>query len=286
MTSAHQDHAAITELIAGDGLETPIVLIHGFAGSAGVWPTDFFRSISGRRSCFAVSLPGHRALIRGRKNSNRLLDAGNVTHKISQALKPIGDTRVILFGHSAGGWIALRLAATYPEQIAAVVAISGFASGRLRGLLGYLQVLACRGPFAQGLARALLWMISRQAVLFRLVHRHVTTHRPTTESQELTDQYLRVARETLKQHDPDSLLSWLKMLRYDDSTKLFSEIAAPVLLVHGKDDPVVPFKSTQTIMENVGAPCKLAALPGVGHLPHLETSKLVGQNIKAWIDQL
>ncbi len=56
-----------------------------------------------------------------------------------------------------------------------------------------------------------------------------------------------------------------RYFRAEDSLRLASEIAAPVLLVHARADEVVPFEHSLRLTEAFGGPATLMALPGGSH---------------------
>lgn len=286
MTPVSHDHPLIAQALVGKESEAPIVLIHGFAGSIETWPIELIKSISGTRSCFVVSLPGHFPAGCDHDGRHWPIEATAVTRAVADALQSVGYNSAILIGHSTGGWIALRLAALFPDQVVGVVSICGFASGKLSGILGRLQSLARRGPGAQSIARILLGLVALQAGLFRIVHCHLTGHQLTSLSNERTLRYLRTDREVLKSHDPDNLLGWLKMLRQNDSTDLIAKIRTPVLIVHGENDPVIPISAGRAISDNISAPVEFVALSDTGHFPFLETSGVLESHIRKWIDRL
>lgn len=49
---------------------------------------------------------------------------------------------------------------------------------------------------------------------------------------------------------------------------LVNRIAVPVLLIHGTNDPVIPFAMSKTLAAELGTRATLIAVPRVGHVPH------------------
>jgi pimeloyl-ACP methyl ester carboxylesterase len=61
-------------------------------------------------------------------------------------------------------------------------------------------------------------------------------------------------------------------------------VSAPVILVHGERDRLVPIQAARRVARhNPG--WQLVTLPGIGHTPQLETPHTVARHILAWLDE-
>jgi uncharacterized protein len=70
---------------------------------------------------------------------------------------------------------------------------------------------------------------------------------------------------------------WLMRDRFETET-LLDKIKVPVLLIHGTDDPVVPFDMGQTLAHRFGVRATFIPIDGVGHVPHqIDLSPLVAK---------
>ena len=102
---------------AGEGV--PVLLLHGLASSRRFW------------DLVVPHLVGHPVIAldqRGHGDSERPdgpYDGGTVVADALAALDAVGLSRVVVVGHSWGASTALRLAATAPERVLAVVAVDG-----------------------------------------------------------------------------------------------------------------------------------------------------------------
>jgi fermentation-respiration switch protein FrsA (DUF1100 family) len=76
---------------------------------------------------------------------------------------------------------------------------------------------------------------------------------------------------------------WLMRDRYE-TTQFIGTVTAPLLIVHGEEDDVVPVTRGRALFEAANAPKEIATLPGAGHGDHY----LFGSydKIFAWIDRL
>jgi pimeloyl-ACP methyl ester carboxylesterase len=102
----------------GPGLETA-VLIHGFGEGAYIWQL-LAASLAGRFRTLAVDLRGHGESAWDMDGAYRIDDHVADVLGVIDALK-LG--RVVLIGHSLGGEVALRIAASRPDRVIACVVI-------------------------------------------------------------------------------------------------------------------------------------------------------------------
>lgn len=112
--------------VAGEG--KPVVLIHGLSGS-GKWWTYNVPVLAKRFRVYNIDLIGF-----GRSRKQRF-----VLHEAARWLREwldmAGIARPHLIGHSMGGYIALELAATFPQTLRRLVLIDAAALPIRRGLL-------------------------------------------------------------------------------------------------------------------------------------------------------
>jgi pimeloyl-ACP methyl ester carboxylesterase len=101
------------------GSGTPVLLLHGLASTRRFWDLV----VPGLAGLPVLALDQ-----RGHGDSDRPegpYDGDTVVADALTALDAVGLSRVVVVGHSWGAWTALRLAATAPSRVLAVVAIDG-----------------------------------------------------------------------------------------------------------------------------------------------------------------
>ena len=97
----------------------PLLLLHGFTGSADAWSQVAAR-LSSRRRILAIDLPGHEALRPEGDPPARITVEECVAH-VLRFLDELRIRRVVLLGYSMGGRVALRFALDHPEHVRALV---------------------------------------------------------------------------------------------------------------------------------------------------------------------
>ncbi len=100
-------------LSVGEG--PPLVFVHGLAGSTRWWRRNV-QPLSRHFKVYVLDLPGF-----GRSNAPCPLE--EIAASLPAWLDQMGLERVRLVGHSMGGYISLRLAATQPERVAQLALI-------------------------------------------------------------------------------------------------------------------------------------------------------------------
>ena len=210
-----------------------------------------------------------------------------------------GEGRVILFGKSAGGFLALKFALAWPERIdrlvlAATAAWHEYVSARDRVKTRFTDELGDRFPgFREALARAkarlpegplvrirdqetrLSWTDMEEATLFDLTYTLRGQYEAVAIVRQLADGGTTLLQERLdrgasvlrldelssealflvvacrelgwaKQQPAACLLAGAKRRPYDLRKRLV-EVGAPVLLLSGANDPVLPVRYQQEI---------------------------------------
>jgi pimeloyl-ACP methyl ester carboxylesterase len=218
--------------VVGSSDKQPIVLLHEGLGSVQMW-RDFPEQLAGAtgRDVVVYSRYGH-----GR--SERLHEPRDVTYMHEEArvglrglLAALGIKKPVLFGHSDGASIALIYAATFPDEIEALV-------------------LEAPHVFVEALTVESIARMRVQAASGNLLAKLGRYHDDAaTTFSAWNDIWLR----------PD-FLTW-------DITGLLPAIAQPVLLIQGSDDE---YGSAAQVAAIAGAVRESVTLwlAGGGHSPH------------------
>lgn len=253
--------------------QRPVLLVHGYHGHAAEWG-PLAALLAERRDVWAPELstsPGDRGL-RG------------VATQLDEVAARAGGP-VDLVGTSLGGYVALRWAATRPEQVAslALLAPAIVPLSPWWRLPGALRLLASRRALD---AEERQW---RQRLRDRRVEDHLddtTPHSrdiPVTWRQALLDN----ERATLassgadghRRARHDAVAEMLHAQRRGEIAALFTR---PTLWVHGDEDLMVPVREGRALAQALPG-VRFEVLTGVGHLPHLERPAAVASLLEAWV---
>ncbi len=263
---------------------TPLVFLHGIAGSVHFWPALLPPSIRDHRRWYSIGLPGHYP----GESSGAVDYDGNTSAEmfveiLAAVIRRLSPTQpVALIGYSTGGFAALNLAACAPELVASVISISGFSAGKWHGILGRLQSLASRGQVGRR-ACAILWKLItfNSAVFGRLLQFSAARqHKIAPDAKSLLSA---VARDA-KQQRAIVLASLFASIRQFDICLRLGGIRVPVLIAGGNCDPIIRYQHTGELASAIRG-AELVTFRGVGHLFFAECPELFQEVLEDWIDR-
>lgn len=243
-----------------EGRGPAVVLVHGLGGFAESWRHNLV-PLARLATVYALDLPGFGGSAKPRTHY-RLAYFARALHGFLEAL---GLPRVSLVGHSLGAAVAVTHALTHPARVDRLALIGGVVPGfsfrpswvyRLVALPGVGEVLALAAS-----ARLV------KAALARCFHR------PLREEVDFFVDHAYAARTS-----PAARQAYLATLRHAGRDfeaqrvayrRALATLELPILLIHGREDPVVPAAHCAEVAE---------ALPGAavrwvdacGHFPQIE----------------
>ena len=193
----------------------------------------------------------------------------DMMHDALAVLDAHGADEAHLVGMSLGGLIAQMIAVAYPERAASITLIGSEPLGWDGAPLPHIsdEVLARFGRL-----RTLDWADNEAVTAFMVgLERSMAGTRHPFDAAAARD---RVAEVLARTSSPASAFNHAGLGLRDDWTGRFRDIAAPTLVVHGAEDPVLPLPNGAALAEGIPG-AELAVLPGVGHeLPAAETGRM------------
>lgn len=180
----------------------------------------------------------------------------DMTADAAGLLAALGIDKAHIVGASMGGMIAQNLAANFPDKVQSLTSLMS-TTGR-RSLPGptwkarnaLLSPPAKRGDIAGA--------VERMKKIFRVIG---SPGFPEDEAI-LTDLCERHVRRN--NYPPGIARQLVAIAASGDRTRVLNRIVAPTLVIHGKDDPLLPFAAGIDTARAIGN-AQLSIIPGMGH---------------------
>ncbi|MFT7800121.1 protein ABHD4-like [Arapaima gigas] len=104
------------------GCQTPLVMVHGFGGGVGLWIRNL-DSLCRSRVVHVFDLLGFGRSSRPHFPSDAALAEEQFVRSIEEWRRALGLQRMILLGHSLGGYLATSYATQHPERVAHLILV-------------------------------------------------------------------------------------------------------------------------------------------------------------------
>jgi pyruvate dehydrogenase E2 component (dihydrolipoamide acetyltransferase) len=248
----------IRYLKLGEAAGVPVVFVHGFGGDLNNWLFNQ-PALAERHATYALDLPGHG----GSTKEVGEGDVGALTGAVCDAMAALGIPRAHLVGHSLGGAISLDLALNHPDLVASVTALAS------AGLGPEISMAYIDGFMATSRARKL------RPILEMLVHD------PKLVTSDMVEDVLKYKRLD----GVDAALNRVATACFAggrqnlELTARLAEIRAPVQVIWGKEDRILPVGHSNGLPPAV----KVVVLDHAGHLVHMEKAHEVNDLIARFV---
>ena len=227
MKTAIYKNTTISFIDQGKG--KAVVLLHGFLENKSMW-NDYILEISKKNRVITIDLLGHGATeCLGYVHS--MEDNADVVQAVLQELK---IKKSVLIGHSMGGYVALAFAEFYPENVKGIVLLNSTsrADSDERKTNRDRAIKAVKQNYTAFVRMSI-------ANLFSEKNRII-----------LIDEIENVKTEALKTPLQGIVASLEGMKIRKDREVILHFAAYPILLVLGKEDPVLNYDENVTQIEN------------------------------------
>lgn len=107
---------------ADQASQVPLVMVHGFGGGVGLWIRNL-DALSRSRSVYAFDLLGFGRSSRPAFPNDAVLAEEQFVDSIEQWRQSLGLERMILLGHSLGGYLATSYSIQYPERVSHLILV-------------------------------------------------------------------------------------------------------------------------------------------------------------------
>ncbi len=235
-----------------EGAGLPIVLLHGFPLDHSIW-LPVVRLLADRARFIMPDLRGYGKSPDGNEiHSMRLL-----VEDVQLLLDRLNLERVILIGHSMGGYVSLCFSHSYPNRLAGLGLVASQADAdtpeRRQARLRTARDVRTKGVdlVAHGIPSTL------------------------TNREDLQEQLHEMFHSVRKQ----SVINSLKgMAERQDANPWLDQIKVPTLVIAGEQDKIIPLRKSREMVELLNKGW-LIEIPEAGHIPMLEQPERVAEGI-------
>jgi pimeloyl-ACP methyl ester carboxylesterase len=240
----------------------PLVFLHGFPFSQGVWK----KQIEAFRSYYRVIAPDLRGF------GNSVTQPGLTTMEqyaadLQALLQRLTTGPVVLVGHSMGGYVALAYARHFPEMLRGLVLVSTKA-GQDTPEGAAARLATAEKVKAEGV----------QAVVEAMAPKMLAASNPDA----LLAQQVRSLMMLSK---PSGVIgALLGMAERTDATASLAQIVVPTLVITGADDAVVPPAESEKLVQGIPG-SQLEVIPHAGHLVAFEKPEEFNRALKEWLNR-
>lgn len=242
-----------------------VLLLHGFGSSLHTWEA-WAAELSTDMRVLSIDLPGSG--LSSPDPTREYSDTRSIA-VILALLDQLGIQKINVIGNSIGGRIAWTLAAKHPSRVSNLILVSpdGFASP------GFAYGRAAEVPATVGLMR---YALPKWLLRMSLVGAYANPAALTPERVQLYHDLM------LGPGSRDALIERMQQTVLLDPAPLLSSIAAPTLLLWGRQDGMIPFANAQDYLQAIRH-SRLEPLEGVGHLPQEEAPERSAAAVRSFL---
>ena len=243
------------------GQGKPVVLLHGWLGSWGIWHQSM-ASLGRYYRTYALDFWGFGES--GKKRDTYNID--DFVALVDQFMSRLGIMSAPLVGHSMGGTVGLSVAVRYPQRVKKVVVVS---SPIIGSSLNPLLRMAGYRPVAK--------IVYKLPSILRLgirVFSPLISKNPDWYDMQKRD----LSRTTL-----ESFLLSIASLRRTDLRPQLAEIKVPTLGIYGVSDNIVSPKQN-TVLAKSMPHAQIEMMKGSKHFPMLDEPERFDSMLRAFLD--
>jgi Predicted hydrolases or acyltransferases (alpha/beta hydrolase superfamily) len=240
----------------------PILFVHGWACNKEMWRStvDQLKHL-GR--CYSIDLLGHGDSSKPDPHGNGYA-IENQAKAVELFIREVIGQPTRYVGHSMGGMIGLHLAYHHPELITRMALLAPAVTGKLIGFLaGYLRLLALPGG-DRAFDALFQWTRSKVSNLDWFCRIAYFNDRSVLDRAVTESSYPGFRKTTSA-----ILARMLYEIRSTDLSPILEHITTPTLIIHGREDNVVPVTDgLLAVSKMVNA--SIVELDGINHVADLE----------------
>lgn len=225
-----------------------IVFLHGFLESSAIWD-DFAQELSAEYRIFTIDLPGHGGSgMLAEEHSMELM-----AEEVKNILEIEDVSKILLIGHSMGGYVSLAFAEKYPEM--------------LKGLVLFHSQAAADSEETKKNRDRMIEVVENDKLMFI---KNFIPDLFAAENKKLLNKEIDVLIDTALKTPKEGIIAAIKgMKNRKDRTHVIKSPKFPVMFIAGKEDARIPI---DLILEQVDNSEKAVVMifEGCGHMGYLE----------------
>ena len=237
--------------IVGEG--KPVVFLHGFLESSSMW--NYLDFTSSPIQCITIDIPGHGDSTLPKSGTKSI---SNLAEIILDSLEKIGIKNFDLVGHSMGGYVALEIAKKVTFDPKVILLNSNFWDDTEEKKNNRNRVIS--------IIRQNKDLFIHEAIpgLFCRPDREIKAiEQLITEAKSISIEGIEYATIAMRDRE--------------DLTNLAHKISSRLVCLQGEKDAIVTKKD---MIERCQDKIPYIILPSVGHMAHIESSKIVQETIE------
>ncbi len=232
----------------------PLVMIIGYGGTLATWTLKFIQQLSEN---FEIIVFDHIGSGRSRTlHEGDEISFSGIAADLREIIDEVGVSRINLLGYSMGGCIAMEFYQHYNELVNRMVLMSTTGGGVVY-LPASAEILErVRNP--------------RGATYCEVFFDFLSISMPSASIEKHYETLQQICEDTGNPPTPDHVLKMkLQAFRGFDSSESLDRIDCPVLVIHGKEDYLMPAENGRILSERIER-AHLVLLDDCGHYPHIE----------------
>lgn len=248
-----------------------VVLLHGLGGFAESWRRTI-DALAGRADVLALDLPGFGLSAKPRAQ----YDLDFFARALHACVGALGIEQMSLVGHSLGGAVAVAYALTHPARVDRLALVSAVVPG-----FGYRPSWLYRLAAIPGLGEVGALCAGRPLYRASLAR---CFHAPVPAAVDALVDWGYAARTTWEAKA--AYLATVRGVRADFERRadayrrVVGTLTLPVLLVHGRQDPIVPASHSALVSKGFRR-VSVKWLDACGHFPQIEHA----DPVNAWLEE-
>jgi len=236
------------------------LFLHGYLETLYIWD-DLIKHLPKEIRAISLDIPGH-----GLSGSNRDVNSmAFCADVLKSLLEKIGiKEKVVIIGHSMGGYIALEALKRYPELFSALV-------------------LMHSAPFADSeekkIERDREIGLIKQNKLMQITKLAIPKMFATANLARLEDKIIEI-EETAQIHDREGIIASIEgMKNREDNSSVLASSPIPIVLFHGRHDNYIANEKVEEVGKMFPA-MQIIWMENSGHAAFIEEPELVAERLQ------